>query len=261
MSTKKQKFLKKVVSKILYFIVIPLCLLFVFVSVYLWNKNLDYINKKMVNSINSITTQVSNIDQTFESQNQVTDKLLFDKKLKSGLVEEVDKEEKTDFFDTTLYYNLFNQMLVEFNMIDIDSLTIDSLVKAEMKIISETDKKQKETENISDNAQTLAKDKLLNVKILQPTFNQKNGLSSSDSLIVNNLTSITYTIEFWTTPLRSQAIKAIGNLIIVYGIENFDNIKLKVDDKFRLILEVDKNSYHIKTDGNLYQLKDLLIKS
>lgn len=258
MSTKRQKFLKKLLFKILFLMVIPLSIIFIFISIYWWTNRLEQINKKFHVKFDAIAYQISSIDNNIE--NKINKKIKKKSYPKSEIKEEIIKEDKKDSFDTTYYTFLFNQMIVDFGMAEIDSITIDSLVKIEMKNRLNIENQNIDKTEISDKSQSLKKDELLKVKSLKPSYSGNNNLSEVDSLIFESKSSINYTIEFWKTPLRTQGIKSIGNLIIIYGIDDFDNTSLIIDNKLRLVFVYKNNSYIIKPDGKLYSFRELQLK-
>jgi len=260
MSTKRQKFLKKLIIKILLLMVIPLSIIFTFVSIYWWTKKLDVINNEFHKTFNKVSYQISSFDYSFDSQNKITQRIPKKTYITEKKEEEVFPEQMQETFDTVYYNFLFNQMIIDYGMADIDSNTIDSLVKIEMKNRLKVESTDTAISNIEEQTQTIKKDELIHVKSLKPVFSGGNNISYEDSLSIENKTTITYTIEFWKTPLKTQGIKSVGNLIIIYGIEDFDSTSLKIDNKQRLLFVSKNLTYLIKFDGKLYSFRELQLK-
>lgn len=240
--------------------VIPLSIIFTLGSIYWWTKKLDVINNEFHKTFSDVTHQISSFEYSFDSKNKTTKKIPKKTYFKKQVEEEIIPEQKEETFDTIYYNFLFNQMITDFGMADIDSTTIDSLVKIEMKNRLKIETTETQNSNIAEQTQTIKKDELIHVKSLKPVFSGGNYISSDDSLSIDNKTAITYTIEFWKTPLKTQGIKSVGNLIIIYGIEDFDNTSLKIDNKQRLLFVSKNISYQIKPDGKLYSFRELQLK-
>jgi len=163
-------------------------------------------------------------------------------------------------FDTLLYINLWEKYVNDFGLQELDSLTIDSLVKIEMKKTRDTlNTKEVDDDLAEDNEDIfqIRKDILLNVITIIPEMIISEEVSQNDTL--NNLASddiktnkTLYTIEFWKSPLNFKGYKASRNLIIIYGIEDFKKVKLLTDKQMHIFLMYGNKKYPIKKDGNFY---------
>ncbi len=156
-------------------------------------------------------------------------------------------------FDSTYYYFLWDKYITEFGMTELDSLSIDSLVKIEML----KSKKENSSNDITDNqTYSIKKDELLYVTGLKPVL-KPDGLSSLDSLDYMNYQENVYTLEVWRSPLNYQGIKTTGNLITVYGITDFESITLYFISRNNFALKIKSRMYSLKNDGKFYPFREL----
>jgi hypothetical protein len=163
----------------------------------------------------------------------------------------------TSMFDTTYYYYLWDMYVQEYGMDEVDSLTIDSMIKADMiRSAMETNSNS----NQDNTSFTIKKDELLYVTSLKPVAHNPLKFSEEDSLEFAELQDYTYTLEFWKSPLNYMGHKTTGNMIIVYGINEFDDITVRFLSGNNLALRIDSKLFAIKNDGLFYTFKETQIK-
>jgi len=159
-------------------------------------------------------------------------------------------------FDTAYYYILWDKFINEYQMDELDSLSIDSIIKAEMK----NNPANTSTEEESADANfSLKKDELLYVTALKPLPNKPELFKEQDSLDFSAIEHSVFTIEFWKSPLNYQGVKTTGNIITVFGISDFENINLLFLSKNHFALKIKNRMYALRNDGNFYNLKELIV--
>jgi len=159
--------------------------------------------------------------------------------------------------DTTYYYFLWNKYIQEYGMDEVDSLTIDSMIKAEM-IHSAV-----ETNSTADQNNTsisIKKEELLYVISLKPLAHHPERFSTQDSLEFAEKQNFTYTVEFWRSPLNYEGHKTSGNMIIIYGISEFNDISIRFISRDSMALRIESKLYAIKNNGQFYTFKESQIK-
>lgn len=158
-------------------------------------------------------------------------------------------------FDSTYYYFLWDKYITEYGMTELDSLSIDSLIKIEMS-------KYKSENSLNpldeDDSYSIKKDELLFVTGLKPML-KTEGLNSQDSLDYINYQDNVFTLEVWRSPLNFQGIKTTGNLITVFGITDFENITLYFISRNTFALKIKSRMYALKNDGKFYPFRELQI--
>jgi hypothetical protein len=160
-------------------------------------------------------------------------------------------------FDSTYYYFLWDKLIQEFEMNELDSLTIDSLVKIEMQNSVAID-----TEKTNTNEETyiLKKDELIYVTSRKPILSPAGTFNSQDSLEFSNVQHNQFTIEFWKSPVNYEGIKNIANSVVIYGMSDFENISINFLSKNTYCLKISNKRYALKNDGKFYHFRELLIQ-
>jgi hypothetical protein len=167
---------------------------------------------------------------------------------------QVSDPKETKAFDSTYYFFLWDKFVYEFGMTDLDSLTIDSLIKIEM--LKTPEQNNQKTNGQEKEMFSLKKDELLFVTGMKPLLRSETA-SEQDSTDFMNVQDYLFTLEFWRTPLNFQGIKTLGNLITVYGISEFDQISVLFLSRNNYALKIKTRMYSLKNDGKLYPFKDI----
>lgn len=160
-------------------------------------------------------------------------------------------------FDTTYYYYLWDLYIQEYGMDEVDSLTIDSMIKAEMirSVMDETVISDQNSSSFS-----IKKEELLYVTSLKPVAHQPGNFSPQDSVEFEELKDFTYTLEFWKSPLNYEGHKTTGNIIIIYGISDFDDISIRYISRNNLALKIKSKLYSLKNDAQFYTFRETQIR-
>lgn len=159
-------------------------------------------------------------------------------------------------FDSTYYFYLWDMFVSEYGMYELDSMSLDSMIRVEM----EKTKPEIQTEITSgDETFSLKKEELLYVTTLKPLQHKTENIREQDSLDFSAVEDNLYTLEFWRSPLNYQGIKTTGNLIIIYGISEFDSIVLYFISRNNFALKIKSKMYSLKNDGKFYPFKELQI--
>lgn len=158
-------------------------------------------------------------------------------------------------FDTAYYFFLWDKFTLEYGMNELDSLSLDSLIKIEMKKrpVVQNDN----NEQTHDNRYSIKKDELLFVMALKPIPLKPEIFREQDSLDFALVENTLYTIEFWKSPLNFQGIKTTGNIITVYGITDFEQVSVVYIAKNTLALRLKNKLFTLKNDGVFYNFREL----
>ncbi len=254
MSIINSKKFKSGQTKILLFITGLMILLFSILWTLWWSNAKGKLQNIVTRSVAELKNNLSEFNDFFQpTYSEVLPMPVKAKKVSDDTMNEKNLVE-SEQFDSTYYFYLWDMFINEFGMYELDSLSIDSLVKIEM----EKTKPETQPETING-AETfsLKKDELLYVTTLKPLPYKAENIKEQDSLDFSAIEDNLYTLEFWISPLNYQGIKTTGNLIIIYGISDFENIVLHFISRNNFALKIKSKMYSLKNDGQFHPFKEL----
>lgn len=242
-------------TRILYAIVLVFTVFFLMVWLLWWSAVKPQIFKLLGEKMQVLHDNLSAFNEDF-SPTYTEFAVLEDKQYPESIVIASDTTKTSEeVFDSTYYYYLWDVYIQEFGLNEMDSLSIDSMIREEMKRTT-----MPET-LIDDNQEsfTIKKEELLFVTSVKPVF-KPDSLSGADSIANPIVSSISYTIEFWQSPLNLQGVKTTGNLILIYGVSDFHTVSLKMNAQLKPVLQIRNIVYQLKNDGRFYSFKELQIR-
>jgi len=240
---------------LVFLLVVFIILIFTLLSIAWWSKKMPHLKSEINNKIGNIAKDISEFDDYFLPKNFT--KILLGKEQNYISQYEKDSANLTQekLFDTAYYYFLWEKYITEYGFDELDSISIDSIIKREMEI--EAIDLSNSINNMSKETQQIRKDELQHVKIIVPTPFGKDSLQSS--IYKQSVSNMQFKIEFWESPINFSGVKALGNVIIVYGVKEFDSIALQFDSlNNKLYLKRHNTFYQIERDGQLYPFSKLL---
>ena len=177
---------------------------------------------------------------------------------KTNIADSLNTDTQASFIlDTTYYYFLWNKYIQEYGMDEVDSLTIDSMIKTEM---IHSAMETNSTEDQNNTSISIKKEELIYVISLKPLAQNPERFSTQDSLEFAEKQNFTYTVEFWRSPLNYEGHKTSGNMIIIYGISEFNDISIRFISRDSMALRIESKLYAIKNNGQFYTFKESQIK-
>jgi hypothetical protein len=242
-------------GNLVFLLIVFIVLIFSLLSIVWWSKKMPYLKREINNTIGYIAKDISEFDDYFMPKHFVNVLVEREQMYKYQDEEDTINLTKNKLFDTAYYYFLWEKYIAEYGFDELDSLTIDSIIKREMEI--EAIDLTNSSNNMSNETQQIRKDELLHVRIITPTT---YGNDSIQNVIYKQQTSnMQFKIEFWESPINFSGVKALGNVIIVYGVKEFDSIALQFDSlNNKLYLKRHNTFYQIERDGQLYPFSKLL---
>jgi len=217
-----------------------------------WKIKIQYFKDDLNEIIEDFANDIAKFDDYFLPKHFVSITVEGEQKYKQ-LTQEDTSELKDKPMDTALYYLLWDKYIAEYGFEELDSLTIDSIVKKTMETYA-LDTISISTKQDIKETQQIKKEELKGVELMIPSLFVSDTVQGA----VKQL-NMQFNVEFWDSPLNLSGAKVVGNIITLYGIKKTDAISLQYDpENGNLYLKYNNALYLLERDGKLHQFSKLV---